>query len=168
MRLVPDPPLTVARDAACDGLFAMVTNKTRDEMDAVAILAAYKYQPFLEKRNEQLKSVLSVAPIYLQNPKRVAALLFIYFLAVLVFALIEREARSEMKKRGIESIPLYPEGRPCKAPTTDGILSAFLGVRRNRLIDASGTVVRTFHDSLPPVAKQLLMLLGVQGQPYGA
>ena len=102
------------------------------------------------------------------NPKRVAALLFVYFLAVLVFALIEREARLEMKSREIESIPLYPEGRPCKAPTTDGILSEFLGVRRNRLIDANGTVVRTFHDSLTPVAKLLLKLLGVHTRAYGA
>src|SRR5690606_2598399 len=99
------------------------------------ILDAYKYQPFLEKRNEQLKSVLSVAPIHLHNPNRVAALLFVYFLAVLVFALIERDARLAMKKRGIDSIPLYPEGRPCKAPTPDGILGAFLGLRRNRLLD---------------------------------
>ena len=158
----------IVADAACDGLFAMVTNKTEDEMDATAILAAYKYQPFLEKRNEQLQSVLSVAPIYLQNPKRVAALLFVYFLAVLVFALIEREARSAMKSREIASIPLYPEGRACKAPTTDGILGAFLGLRRNRLIDASGTVVRTFYDSLPPVATTLLKLLRVQCRAYGA
>ncbi len=112
--------------------------------------------------------MLSVAPIYLQNPKRVAALLFVYFLAVLVFALIEREARLGMKKREIESIPLYPEGRPCKAPTTDGILSAFLGLRRNRLMDASGAVVRTFHDPLPPVAALLLKLLAVQRRPYGS
>ena len=136
-------------------------------MDAAAVLAAYKYQPFLEKRNEQLKSVLSVAPIYLQNPKRVAALLFVYFLAVLVFALIEREARLSMKKREIESIPLYPEGRPCKAPTTDGILSAFLGLRRNRLMNVEGAVVRTFHDPLPPVAALLLKLLGTKRRAYG-
>ena len=137
-------------------------------MDAAAILEAYKYQPFLEKRNEQLKSVLSVAPIYLQNPKRVAALLFVYFLAVLVFALIEREARLGMKKREIESIPLYPEGRPCKAPTADGILSAFLGLRRNRLIEPGGMVVKTFYDPLRPVVNQLLKLLGVGRRAYGA
>lgn len=158
----------VAADAACDGLFAMVTSKSVEEMDAPAILEAYKYQPFLEKRNEQLKSVLSVAPIYLQNPKRVAALLFVYFLAVLVFALIEREARREMKQRGIESIPLYPEGRPCVAPTADGVLSAFLGVRRNRLMGGDGEVVRTFHDPLAPVAELLLDLLGVEPAPYGS
>ena len=157
----------IAADALCDGLFAMVTNKEKKVMDAAAILEAYKYQPFLEKRNEQLKSVLSVAPIYLQNPKRVAALLFVYFLAVLVFALIEREARLGMKKREIESLPLYPEGRPCKAPTADGILSAFLGLRRNRLIAPGGEVVRIFHDPLRPVVAQLLKLLGVGRRAYG-
>ena len=65
----------ILADALCDGLFAMVTNEK--ERNATEILDAYKYQPFLEKRNEQLKSVLTVAPIYLKNPKRVAALLFL-------------------------------------------------------------------------------------------
>ena len=158
----------IVADALCDGLFAMVTNEDVEAMDATALLEAYKYQPFLEKRNEQLKSVLSVAPIYLHNPKRVAALLFVYFLAVLVFALVEREVRLGMKKLEIESLPLYPEGRPCKAPTGDGILSAFLGLRRNRLIDRDEKVVRTFHDPVRPVVAQLLKLLGVGGQAYGA
>jgi transposase len=157
----------ITADALCDGLFAMVTNEKRDAMDPVAILDAYKYQPFLEKRNEQLKTVLSVAPVYLKKPERVAGLLFVYFLAILVFALIEREARLSMKKHDIESIPLYPENRACKAPTSDGILSAFLGLRRSQLFDQSGTIVRTFHDPLPAVAAQLLGLLGVSPRAYG-
>ena len=157
----------IIADALCDGLFAMVTNEKKDAMDPVAILDAYKYQPFLEKRNEQLKTVLSVAPIYLKKPERVASLLFVYFLAILVFALIEREARLSMKKRDIESIPLYPENRACKAPTSDGILGAFLGIRRSQLFDQSGEIVRTFHDPLPKVASQLLKLLGVSPRAYG-
>ena len=157
----------IIADALCDGLFAMVTNEEKDVMGPTAILDAYKYQPFLEKRNEQLKTVLSVAPIYLKKPERVAGLLFVYFLAVLVFALIEREARMAMKERDIESIPLYPERRACKAPTSDGILSAFLGLRRSQLMDESGAIVRTFHDPLPEVASQLLELLGVSRRAYG-
>lgn len=156
----------IQADARCDGLFAMVTNV--EKLSAAEILDAYKYQPFLEKRNEQLKSVLSVAPIYLQNPKRVAALLFLYFLAVLVFALIEREVRRAMAKEGIESIPLYPEGRPCKAPTTDGILSAFLGLRRTRLLAPDGRIVRTFHDPMRPVVLHLLELMRVDPRAYRA
>jgi len=157
----------IASDALCDGLFAMVTNKSKEEMDANGVLAAYKYQPFLEKRNEQLKSVLSIAPVYLKNPERVAAMLFVYFLAVLIFALMEREARLAMKVRKIESIPLYHENRPCKSPTGDGIIKAFTGLRRTRLFDDKGKLVKTFHDPAPPIAAQLLTLLRVKGHAYG-
>ncbi len=156
----------IRRDALCDGLFAMVTNKPVTELDANGVLTAYKYQPFLEKRNEQLKAVLSVAPVYLHKPERVAALLFVYFLAVLIFALIERQARLAMKVRKIESIPLYHENRPCKAPTGDGIMTAFSGLRRTRLIDKQGNVVRTFHDPAPPIVGTLLMLLRITEHPY--
>jgi transposase len=53
----------------------MVTND--HSRDPKELLDVYKYQPFLEKRNEQLKSVLSVAPVFLKRPERVAALLLV-------------------------------------------------------------------------------------------
>jgi len=155
----------IRADAKCDGLFAMVTN--HEQLSLKDLLAVYKYQPFLEKRNEQLKSVLAVAPMFLKKPERVAALLFLYFIAVLVFALIEREARQQMEQQGLDTIPLYPEQRPCKAPTCAGILQAFEGLRRNQLLDRTGAVLRTFFDPLSPVAKQLLKLLHVDGKAYG-
>ncbi len=155
----------IRADAKCDGLFAMVTN--HEKLTPKELLAVYKYQPFLEKRNEQLKSVLAVAPVFLKKPERVAALLFLYFIAVLAFALIEREARQEMDRLGIDSIPLYPEERQCRAPTCDGILQAFEGLRRNDLVDAKGRVVRSFYDPLSQVAKQLLKLLRVSPIHYG-
>lgn len=156
----------IQADAKCDGLFAMVTN--HDQHTPKDLLDVYKYQPFLEKRNEQLKSVMAVKPIFLKKPERVAALLFLYFLAVLVFALIEREARQAMEREGIEALPLYPEQRMCESPTTDGILQAFEGIRRSELIDRHGRVVRTFYDPLPKVARQLLDLLKVSARAYKA
>jgi hypothetical protein len=156
----------IVADAKCDGLFAMVTN--HKDLDPKALLAAYKYQPFLEKRNEQLKSVMAIAPVFLKKPERVAALLFLYFLAVLVFALIEREARRAMAREGIEAIPLYPESRACRAPTCDGILQAFEGVRKTDLLDRSGSIVKSFCDPLSPVASQLLELLHVSRKAYQA
>lgn len=162
---VEELPDAIRADAKCDGLFAMVTNQ--EQLSPKELLAVYKYQPFLEKRNEQLKSVLAVAPVFLKKPERVAALLFLYFIAVLVFALIEREARQHMEREGIDAIPLYPEQRPCKAPTCDGILQAFEGIRKNDLLDRNGAVLRTFFDPLSPVAKQLLKLLHVPAKAYG-
>lgn len=152
-------------EAKCDGLFAMVTND--EDMTPKDMLDTYKYQPFLEKRNEQLKSVLAIAPVWLKKPERVAAMLFVYFIAILILALIEREVRQGMVRNNIESLPLYPEARVCKAPTTEFILRAFDGLRRNHLCDSHGNRVRTFHDPLSPVASQVADLLGVDKAAFG-
>lgn len=167
----------IQADAKCDGLFAMVTNAAapdpdddKNEVDGLTpaqLLAIYKYQPFLEKRNEQLKSVLDVAPIWLKKPERVAAMLFVYFLSALLMSLIERELRNRMTDRGIASLPLYPEERICKAPTTEFIFKAFEGIRRSHLVDDEGRRFKTFHDPLSPVAKQIVKLLGVDSNAYG-
>jgi transposase len=162
---VEDNAETIQADARCDGLFAMVTNV--DNQSSRKILDIYKYQPFLEKRNEQLKSVLTVAPVFLKNPQRVAALLFVYFLAILLFALIERELRRRMKEEGIPHLPLYPENRPCVAPTTEVIFQAVEGVRQSRLADPDGNVLKVFHDEIPVHVKQMLRMLGVKLNAYG-
>ena len=162
---VADNPETIQADARCDGLFAMVSNV--ENLTPEGLLGVYKYQPFLEKRNEQLKSVLSVAPMFLKKPERVAALLFVYFLAVLVFALIEREVRNRMAEEDITELPLYPEERLCEAPTADVVIQAVEGLRCSRLVDANGEVVKVFHDELTPVAKKVLRLLGVDLRAYG-
>ena len=73
-----------------------------------------------------------------------------------------------MSARGIDALPLYPEDRPCKAPTADAVMRAFEGVRRSQLRDPSGDVLRTFYDPLSPVAAQLVGLLGIDHRQFGA
>ena len=155
----------IQADARCDGIFAMMTND-RDSTPK-ELLAIYKFQPFLEKRNEQLKSVLAVAPVFLKKPERVAGLLFVYFLAVLIYALIERETRLAMKKAGLSELPLYPEGRACRAPTTDTVMRAIDDHRRHHLVDSDGKRLKTFHDPVSQVGKKVLKLLDVEGSHFG-
>jgi transposase len=150
--------------ASWDGLFPLITNS--ETFTLAEALGHYKYQPFLEKRHEQLKSVLGVAPVFLKKPERVASLLLLHFVALLIHALIERELRKKMAQEGIKSLPLYPEERLSKRPTAELALGPFLGFRRHRLLDATGALLRTFHDSLPPVAHQILQLLCVDPAPY--
>jgi transposase len=84
-------------------LFPLATNT---DLDASAGLRAYKYQPKLEKRHALLKSGLQVAPIFLKKNDRIEALMFVYFLAQLVSALIERQLRNAMREpRTKASIP---------------------------------------------------------------
>jgi hypothetical protein len=155
----------VAADAMCDGLFPLVTND--EALGLEEALAKYKYQPFVEKRHEQLKSVFAVAPVWLKSPRRVAALLWLYFVVELVQALVEREVRRQMRARGVRRLNLYPEGRPSQAPTAGLVFGALAGHRRHRLFDGQGQLLRTFHDDVPEPVQQVLELLGVEGTAYG-
>jgi len=107
----------VKDDACSDGMFPLITNC--EDISFKDILDIYKYQPNLEKRHEQVKTIYGIAPVLLKNITRVEALLFVFFVALLVQSVIEREMRSNMKKAGLKGIPIYHEKRQCASPTTD-------------------------------------------------
>jgi transposase len=120
-------------DAKCDGIFPLLTNCT--ELSAEDVLGKYKQQPMLEKRHEQLKTVYAVMPVLFKSIARIEAFLFVYFTAMLIQALIERQVRLSMKKQKIASLPVYSEGRKCISPTADKLLSAFSEVMTHHLLD---------------------------------
>jgi transposase len=153
------------REALCDGLFPLLTND--ESLSAQEALLKYKYQPFVEKRHEQLKSVFGVAPVWLKNTGRVESLLWLYYVVELVQALLEREVRQQMEKAEVECLLLYPEKRASTAPTAELVINALEGHRRHRLLDEQGQELRRFHDELPAAAKEVLELLGVDAAPYG-
>ena len=155
----------VARDAASDGCFPLITNDTA--IAPAEVLAAYRYQPNLERRNHMLKGPQEVAPVYLQTPHRIEALLLCQFLALLTEALIEREIRAAMKTAELNSIPLYPELRSCPAPSAPRVLEIFNGIARHHLID-HGHVVQVFEPTLTPLQHQVLELLGIPADAYTA
>lgn len=146
----------VAADARTDGMFPLITN-CRD-LSLKEILDAYKFQPKLEKRHEQLKSVQDLAPVWLKNIGRIEALLFLYFVALLVHALLEREVRQGMAREKIESLPLYPEERECRAPSTERILDLFAPLQRHRLLK-EGRLVRVFDPELNKLQHKILALM---------
>jgi len=153
----------VARDAASDGCFPLITNDKT--IAPAAVLAAYRYQPNLERRNHMLKGPQQVAPVYLQAPHRIEALLLCQFLALLTEALIEREIRTAMNTAKLKSIPLYPELRSCPAPSAPRVLEIFNGVARHHLI-SQDRVVQVFEPTLTPLQHQVLDLLGIPTDTY--
>jgi transposase len=152
-------------DATDDGIFPLITNHSAAELSAREVLTKYKYQPFIEKRHEQLKTVFDAAPVYFKLPYRIEALMFIYFIVLIINALIERELRNAMKSRNLTSLPLYPEARLCRSPTTERVISVFRGNRRHTLMHNSKEV-KTFFDDLSPLQCTLLDLLGVSKDAY--
>ena len=89
-----------------NGSFSLITNT---DLAAADVLKTYKNQLHLEKRFYTFKSVLEVDPIFLHNPKRVEAILFLYFIA-----LVERNIKQNMKNKAVKSISILPSGKKTK------------------------------------------------------
>lgn len=153
----------IAYDQKSDGMYPLLSNDR--SLSPAQILQAHKGQPAIEKRFEQIKTVHEIAPVFLKNEGRIEALFTLYFLALLVQALIERELRQAMKRANIEELPLYPEQRPCKRPTTEQVLRLFSLAERHTLL-AEGHTVQVFDVELTDLQRQVLTLLGVPLQTY--
>lgn len=148
----------VKADERSDGMFPLISN-CRD-LALKDILEAYKFQPKLEKRHEQLKSVQNMAPVWLKNISRIEALLFLYFIALLAHALLEREVRQGMVREKVEQIPLYPEERECRAPSTERILAVFEALQRHRL-RKNNRITEVFEPQLTELQRQIIGLMRV-------
>jgi transposase len=154
----------VATDQASDGVFPLISSE--QDMSAADVLAAYKRQPIIEKRFSQFKTDFSVAPVYLKEISRIHSLLCIYFLALCVQTLLERELRRAMVAAELESLPLYPEGRACQAPTARRVLDVFEAIQRHEFQQA-GESLETCVTELRPLHRQLLKFLGLAIRSYG-
>ena len=152
----------IAESSAMDGIFPLVTNTN---LDAEAVLKAYKYQPKLEKRHALLKSGLSAAPIFIKRNDRIESLMFVYFIAQLICALIERELKQAMTKCGLKKIQILPEERPSANPTSIQVTRVFQNHARHVLC-SKNVLVQTFSDPLTPIQKQILDLLGLSPKLY--
>ncbi len=147
-----------------DGVFPLVTNDRN--LSVKDVLATYKRQSHIEKRFSQLKSQFYVAPVFLKSVHRVVALLTIYYLALLVQALVEREIRLAMRTKGIESLPLYHEERKCKAPTTRKIVDIFKNIQLHELSSPQSASPVRFATELSELQRDVLRLLRVPDTDY--
>jgi transposase len=166
-RLVLDYQIDLARVTEAstgDGAFPLVTNVT--ELSPRELLFTYKRQPTIEKRFSQLKTDFAVAPVYLKEVRRIQALLCVYFFALLVEALLERELRKAMQCEQLESLPMYPEGRPCCWPTARRLIDLFEPVQRHTLT-RSRRPAEVIVTELTRLQRKLLKLLKLSTNHYG-
>jgi transposase len=151
-------------EARTDGVFPLVSNMEPRQASKKEILLIYKYQPYVERRHALFKSELEVAPVYIKKPHRAAGLVHAGFLAMTLDALIERSLRRGMQREGIETLPILPEGRPTKTPTTARLLEMFSDVAWYEFQRGGETV--TFPIKLSPLQRQLLRLLDMDPPAY--
>ena len=68
-------------------------------------------------------------------------------MVLLVQALIERELRLAMKRERIPDLPIYPEQRLCKRPTTEQVLRLFSLTERHTLLHKARDLLVDFRTS---------------------
>lgn len=161
---VSDNAIRLRQEANTDGVFPLITNLPAQTKKAAEVLQIYRYQPYLERRFENLKTEYAVTPVYLKSPKRIVGLVHVYFLSLMVAALIEREIRRAMDREKIQVLPIYPEERECRAPTTPRLLDFFSQVEWFRHVGKEGSTV--FPVRLSALQAQILSLLGVPQKAY--
>ncbi|MCP4344107.1 MAG: hypothetical protein GY795_01100 [Desulfobacterales bacterium] len=111
------------------------------------------------------KSILKVAPVFLKAPRRIEAILFLYFIALMIVGLIERNIRKEMKSHDIEMLPILPRGMKTKTPTWNNVNNYFRNVHLS-VISKGGKVLSSTIKGLTDVHYELLEFLGVPALVY--
>lgn len=145
-----------------DGIFPLITNTT---LEASEVLRKYKSQPFLEKRMYTQKTILEVAPVFLKKEKRIEAMLFLYFVALMIVSLIERKIRLNMMRENIEKLPILPQGMNSKKPTWNNIRYFFRDIHYSEII-RDGTRIQAVVKGLSNLHKQVNFLLDVPDSVY--
>ena len=148
--------------ASRDGIFPLITNA---DIDATEILKAYKNQPYLEKRMYTAKSILKVAPVFLKKTKRIEAMTFLYFIALMIVSLMERNIRKNMSEQKVEKLPILPNGMNTKKPTWNNLNYFFKNVHLS-IVEKQGQLIQTIVKGVTQLHKFVLNLLGVKPSAY--
>ncbi len=141
-------------EAESDGWYALLTNLAATEVDAAEVLRRYKGQEAVERRYQAFKGPLAVAPIFLKNNRRIAALITVICLALLIFCLVEREVRRAIAPA--EKLDGLYVSRPAK-PTGRLIFEA---LQQLRIIPGHAADPHVIPQP-PPLQTRLLDLLNV-------
>jgi transposase len=155
-------PAALARAEALDGYYVLETTRTSLEMDAAALVAEWKGQWQIEHRHRDAKGPLRIRPLFVTSNRRIVGLVTILGLALMVFSLIEREARRALAPD--EKLPNLLAGHVAARPTGDNLFKALrdialvtfeiAGVRQQQVAD------------LTPLQRTLLPLLSVPEAAY--
>jgi transposase len=146
------------------GKFIIATNELdAQNLSAAAMLENYTAQGVSVERGFRfLKDPMFFAhSLFLKSPARIMALIMIMGLALLIFALGERQLRQALKQSD-ESIP-DQKGKPTQTPTLRWVFQVFEGLDVLS-VWMNGQLISRQVMNLRPVHQQIIRLLGPQIQ----
>jgi transposase len=140
------------------GYYPLITNKK--DISFADAMQSHKDQYKNEHTNRRAKSSLNLEPIYLQTPKRIEALLFLFKIALQMAVLIERSAREKIKARDKGLDNFMPNRKNVKNPTTENLLAEFKDIVKGIIELPSGESFG-FISKLTDIQKDILSVLGI-------
>jgi transposase len=153
----------LAAEARTDGVVPLLC--TDPAVLPKAVLQAYKFQARLEKRFCQFKTVHRAAPLLFKKIRRVEANMFVFFIALLIQALLERELRNKLAQHGSAPLKLYPEDRDAPHPTTSQLFKTFDRLSTYAMTQENGAC-EEYHDELNDTHRKVLSLLDIPVQTF--
>ncbi len=152
----------LARAEALDGSYVLETTRAAVAADATMLLTEWKGQWPIEQRHRQAKGPLRIRPLFVTSNQRIVGLITILGIALMVFSLIEREARRTLGAGG--KLPGLLAGHVAARPTGENVLKALREIALVRMRIA-GEPHRWVTD-LTPLQRRLLELLHVPDAAY--
>jgi transposase len=156
-------PEALRQEARTDGIFPLLC--TDPSIPPKRVLQAYKFQPRLEKRFCQFKSIHLAAPLLFKKIERVEANMFVFFIALMLQALLERLLRQRLAQRKAPPLKLYPEGRDAPHPTTSQLFKTFEGLSTYTITE-NNTLCEHYRDQLNETHCAVLSLLDMTEQTF--
>lgn len=111
------------------GCFVLLTNRTPDELSARQVLKLYKDQHHIEQNFGFLKDPVIVNEFFLKKPERIEALGLIMVLALMIWRLIERTMRLNLKENA-DKVPGWDK-KPTDRPTSFMMSTKFSSISTN-------------------------------------
>ena len=118
----------VAQETTLHSLFVLIANAP--EHSAKDALLAYKRQTAVEQDHHILKGPLAVAPLFLKDPAKITPYVYLVYIAVLIWQVMQTVARRNAERLGV-SLP-YPNGQLQPAVTTQRIKAILTKIQISR------------------------------------
>ena len=141
--------------------FILVSNDPR--RTARELLEAYKTQWVVERDHALVKGPLAIVPLFLKDPLKITAYIYVAFMALLLWKCMEVVMRQNQVKLGM-SLP-YPNKRLQPAPTTKRLKEIITPIEVIYWHDAAGQPHR-MRSELSMVQRQALLLLGMDSRRF--
>ena len=77
-------------DAQYDGVYALMTNAPAKKLSTDAVFTSFKEQHHVETSHHQWKAPIRLRPLFLKKIRRLESLVFVQFLALMCFYLLQR------------------------------------------------------------------------------